>query len=71
MKTRIAPVAALVACGYLSACAGPDNNTARSNAYTQGVTTGSNIPHKGQATTVDSSTVQDQINRGAGSSSSR
>lgn len=64
-------VLVVLACG-LSACAAPDNNSARASAYSQDrVTTGSNIPHKGQAVTVDPATLQDQINRGAGSGSSR
>ncbi len=72
MRNTSVSIAALVACVLLSACAGPDSNSARANAYSQDrVTTGSNIPHKGQAVVVDSNTVQDQINRGAGSGSSR
>ena len=60
-------VVSLSCLSLVAACAAPQDPNQEAASYDRGTTTGSNIPRKGSAVTIDKSVVQDQQIRQGGS----
>ena len=60
-------VISLFCLSLVAACAVPQDPNQETASYDRNTTTGSNIPRKGSATTIDKSVVQDQQIRQGGS----